>query len=184
MKQSKNDVAKFATFMKAFEINCSVKKITRDQLTLYFTALKLFSMAEVEKAFIKVMYEWEYTKMPPVAVFIKAVGNQPLLEDAAQIQATEVLRQVRMVGAYGTPEFKDPITKHLIGRRFSFKGLCRTLQESEEKWFIKDFIEAYQSFGKNTENLLIETPEELKQITSNLFKSTEKEIGWSNTGKE
>ncbi|MCK5605966.1 hypothetical protein KAR91_28975 [Candidatus Pacearchaeota archaeon] len=173
MKTSQNDISKFAIFMRAFEINCSVPKITKDQLNLYFTALKQFSMAEVVKAFTKVLNEWEYTKMPPVAVFIKAISNQPLLEDLAQIQATEVLKQVRILGAYGTPEFKDPITKHLIKIRFHFKGLCLNMRESEEKWFIKDFVEAYQSFSRNTENLLIETPEELKQITNNLFESVE-----------
>jgi len=47
------------------------------------------------------------------------------------------------------------------------------MKESEEKWFVKDFVKAYQSFGKNKENLLIETPEELKTITDNMFERIE-----------
>jgi len=107
MKENDKTIAKFVTFMKAFEINCSVDEITKDQINLYFTAFKPFSISEVEKAFSKVMYTWEYTKMPPIGIFIRAIDQGPLLEDAAQIQAAEVLRQVRMVGAYGAPEFKD-----------------------------------------------------------------------------
>ncbi len=172
MKEDKKEVAEFATFMRAFQINCSVKEITKDQLNLYFSALKQFSMSEVKTAFQRVMYDWIYTKMPPVGVFIKAIEkNQPQLEDVAEIQGTEVLSQIRQCGYYNTPEFKDPVTAHLMSHRFNFKNLCRTLWADQEKWFVKEFIQAYQAIDRNKENLSIEAPAELKQITDNLFES-------------
>jgi len=89
MKESKNNLAKFATFMKAFEINCDTKERTKEQISLYFTAFKPFPIEEVEKAFSRVMYDWIYNKFPLIGVFMKAIErDQPLLEDIAEIQAS------------------------------------------------------------------------------------------------
>ncbi|MBW2178801.1 MAG: hypothetical protein JRG81_00270 [Deltaproteobacteria bacterium] len=185
MRQSKNDVAKFATFMKAFEINCSVPEITKDQLNLYFTVLKQFPMEEVAKAFTKVMYDWIYNRMPAVGVFVKAIeSQQPAIEALAAIQATEVLCQIRQRGASWQPNFDDKITTWLMEKRFPWSALCSNMKESEEKWFVKDFIEAYRVVSNNKTDLLItDSPEKLTQITNNLFKDTEKEIGWTHTKK-
>ena len=59
MKTSASNLTEFSTFMKAFEINCSIESITKDQINLYFTAFKPFPMAEVKTAFQKVLYNWE-----------------------------------------------------------------------------------------------------------------------------
>ena len=183
MKESKPNLAKFATFMKAFEINCSVERITKDQLNLYFSVLKPYSISEVETAFARVMHSWQYNKLPTVGVFIKAIeDDRPLLEDQAEIQAAEVIKQMHVCGGYGTPTFTDPVTRELMKHRFVLSTLCRTMKDGEETWFVKDFVRAYQAFDKNREALLIEAPKELKQIVSNLFKDTEKEIGWNHTG--
>lgn len=174
MKDSEDNLAKFTTFMKAFGVNCSIKEITKDQVNLYFTAFKAFPISEVEKAFSRVMYDWIYNRFPPVGVFMKAIEkDQPLLEDVAEIQASEVLSQIRQCGYYQTPEFKDPVTAHLMSHRFNFQSLCKTLNEDEEKWFVKDFTKAYQAVDRNKENLLIEISPELKQITDNLFERIE-----------
>ena len=46
------------------------------------------------------------------------------------------------------------------------------MKESEIKWFVKEFIQAYQAFDRNKENLLIgDIPSKLKKLTNNLFKS-------------
>lgn len=173
MKESKNNLAKFAIIMKALGTSCGVE-ITKNQINIYFTAFKQLSMIEVEKAFSRVMYTWIYNKFPPVGVFMKAIEeSQPLLEDLADIQASEVLNQIRQCGYYKIPEFKDPVTAHLMSHRFNFQSLCKTLNESEEKWFVKDFVKAYQSVDRNKENLLIEITPELKQITDNLFERIE-----------
>jgi len=172
MKESKDNLAKFAIMMKTMGTNCNVE-ITKNQINIYFTAFKSFSLSEVEKAFSRVMYSWEYANaFPPVGVFMKSVEkDQPLLEDCAEIQASEVLSQIRQCGYYKTPDFSDPVTAHLMSHRFNFQSLCKTLNENEEKWFVKDFTKAYQAVDRNKENLLIEITPELKQITDNLFES-------------
>jgi len=173
MKDSKDNLAKFAIMMNTLGTNCSVE-ITKNQINIYFTALKSFSLSEVEKSFSRVMYSWVYNRFPPVGVFMKAIEeSQSLLEDLAEIQASEVLSQVRQYGYYQTPEFNDPVTAHLMSHRFNFQGLCKTLNEGEEKWFVKDFVKAYQGVDRNKENLLIEITPELKQITDNLFEGIE-----------
>ena len=174
MKTSKNNLAKFATFMKAFEINCDVKERTKEQINFYFTVFRPFPISEVEKAFSRVLHDWIYNRFPPVGVFMKAIEKeQPLLEDIAEIQAAEVIKQMQLHGIYGTPEFKDPITKELTKHRFVLATLCRTMKDGDEKWFVKEFIKAYKAFERNKENLLIEIPPELKQITDNLFEKIE-----------
>ena len=174
MKTSKSNLAKFATFMKAFEINCGVEERTKEQINFYFTAFKPFPISEVEKAFSRVMYDWIYNRFPTVGVFMKALKeDQPLLEDLAEIQAAEVIKQMQLHGIYGTPEFKDPITKELTKHRFVLATLCRTMKDGDEKWFVKEFVRAYKAFERNKENLLIEIPPELKQITDNLFERIE-----------
>lgn len=170
MKESKANLAKFAIIMKMFGVNCGVEEITKNQINVYFTAFKPFPIAGVEKAFSRVMYDWIYNKFPPVGVFMKAMEkDQPLLEDIAEIQATEVIKQMQLHGIYGTPEFKDPITKELTKHRFVLATLCRTMKDGDEKWFVKEFVRAYKAFERNKKNLLIEIPPELKQITDNLF---------------
>ena len=165
------DKIKFAQIMRGFEINCS-DKITKEQLDFYFKNLKQFSFPEIDMAAKKVLYSWQYNKMPTIGVFIKALEKeQPLLEDIAEIQATEVLKQMQICGGYGTPEFTDPVTVELMKNRFNFSNLCRTMKEGEEKWFVKEFIQAYQAFDRNKEDLQIEAPEELKKIADNMFKS-------------
>ena len=173
MKESKANLSKFAKIMKTFGVNCSVE-ITRDQINVYFIAFKSFTMSEAEKAFSRVMYGWIYNRFPTVGVFMKAIReDQPLLEDLAEIQASEVLSQIRQCGYYQTPDFKDPVTAHLMSHRFNFQGLCKTLNEDQEKWFVKDFVRAYQSVDRNKENLMIEITPELKQITDSLFERIE-----------
>ena len=166
------DKIKFANIMRGFEINCS-DKITKEQLDFYFTNLKQFPFSEMELAFKKVLYKWEYNKMPTIGVFIKVLGkSQPLIEDIAEIQATEVLKQMQECGYCNTPKFTDPVTIELMKHRFNFISLCKTMKESEIKWFVKEFIQAYQAFDRNKENSLIgDIPSELKKITNNLFKS-------------
>lgn len=182
MEESKNNLAKFAIMMKVHGVNCSVE-ITKDVIDVYFTAFKKFPLSEVEEAFSNVLYTWTYLKFPTVGVFLRAIeSQQPSVEDRAEIQATEVLNQVRTVGSYGSPKFNDRITTWLIERRFPWSNLCSTMQESEEKWFIKDFIQAYRSVNNNKKDLLItDAPKKLTKITDNLFKDIEKEIGWTRT---
>lgn len=166
-----SDKTEFSIIMRAFEVNCSVKKITKDQLRLYFNAFKMFPISEIKEAFQKVMYDWIYPgKMPPVGVFSKALKkNQPLLEDQAEIQAAEVLNLIRTVGAYGNPVYLNPITKKIMSRRFNFTDLCKTLNVENETWFIKNFKEAYcaesEGFG------LLSGPKKFKELTSDMFES-------------
>jgi len=174
MKETKNEMAEFSKMIRAFEINCSVPEITKDQLMLYFNAFKSYPLNTVKEAFSKVLYEWKYNKMPTIGVFIKFIqGNQPEIEDQAEIQAAEVLKQMHICGSYGTPEFNDPITRELMKHRFNLPNMCRSMKEGEEKWFVKEFVQAYKAFGRNKENLLIDPPPELKKIANNLFERIE-----------
>ena len=108
---------------------------------------------------------------PPVAIFIEAIqGKAPEIEDKATNEAMKVLNAIRIYGYYNKPKFDDIITRSLVDRRFNWQTLCSTMKEDQEKWFIKDFVEAYTSF--NTEKQVLindDTPEKLKEITEDMF---------------
>ncbi|OEU68483.1 MAG: hypothetical protein BBJ57_07335 [Desulfobacterales bacterium PC51MH44] len=173
MNQSKNEKVEFLKLMKAFEINCSVAEITKDQLKLYFEAFKPYSLNVVKEAFSKVLYTWKYNKMPTVGVFMDEISTGPTIEAQAELQATDVLKQVNEIGTYGQPKFNDSTTIWLMQNRFNFKSLCLTIRQSDEKWFIKEFVQAYLYVKDSDQSLLSGAPKEIKQIAVNLFKGME-----------
>lgn len=87
-----------------------------------------------------------YGRMPTYAELMEAPQNR--IADNAEIQATLVISQI----GNDYPIFTDPITKHLMSTRWNWNRWPKEVLESELKWFIKEFKEAYLSVSK-TERL-------------------------------
>lgn len=148
------------------------KELNKPLLQLYTEALMEYPIEKIRGACAVSIKTLKF--FPKIAEIIELIGLSNLqIEETAETQATKVLEQIRTAGYYGAPEFKDPITKHLMSGRFNFKGLCQSLTYTEEKWFVRNFVQSYRAFDRNKEYLLTETPEELKQITDNLFEGVE-----------
>ena len=147
------------------------KGLNKELLNIYYDILKEYPLKSVKTACRKAIEICKFfPKISEIINFIKE--EQPQIKDLAEIQATEVLKQMQECGYCNTPKFTDPVTIELMKHRFNFVSLCKTMKESEIKWFVKEFIQAYQAFNRNRENLLIEEmPSKLKKITNNLFES-------------
>lgn len=155
--------------------------ITKEGMAMRFDMLKQFSIQQVDQAAKKIIMVRKYTKMPPVAEFIEAIqGNhQNQIEERAEIQATVVLERLRNFEAYEIAPglwsnnekphtFEDPVTQFLMTKRWPFLNWKASLLESEVKWWVKEFKEAYRAFSGSETPLQIEAPEELKQLVANI----------------
>jgi hypothetical protein len=140
----KQDEVRFAEIMIGLAENFSAQMSTPG-LVMRFEAMKEFSIDEIASAATKLVKTRTMMGMPTVAEFIVAMGLQaPAVTDAANEQATAVMKQIRDLGSYRTPVFDDPITKSLMASRWSWAAVC-SMTEAELKWWTKDFVEAYQA---------------------------------------
>lgn len=160
-----NDKARFTAIMAGMADNFR-DTITREGLKLRFNVLKMFSVEQIEQAAFKIMATRKYTKMPTVAEFIEAIKGGGV-EDVAEVQAGVVIGQIRAVGAYGSPEFDDPITQGLFISRFNWGDLCR-MTDRELTWFIRDFKAAYLAYDKAHGLIFIDGSKELKQLAAGI----------------
>lgn len=142
---NQHDKIRFTAAMKALAVNASVE-ITKDTLRLYFEALKDFDISEIEAGTHKLLLEWEYNRMPPLAVIVKAInGAQPRIEDLALVEANKILDHVRQHGATRWPELSDPVTRRLMTTRWYYPRWAANCIESENHWWVRQFCEAYRA---------------------------------------
>jgi len=148
--------------------------ITPEGMAFRFSALKQFSIEQIEAAALKIVYARKYTKMPPVAEFVEAInGNvSDHIEDAAEVQVSLVLKLMKEhpyfidVQAIDVmtdkmviktikntpPVFEDPITQNLMTNRWPFNSWRENILVDEIKWWTKEFKEAYKSFSRESMN--------------------------------
>ena len=159
---NQSDKIRFTAAMKALAVNASVE-ITKDTLRLYFEALKDFDISEIETGTHKLLLEWEYNRMPPLSALVKKIqGEQPKIEDRALVEANKILDHLRLYGATKWPEMSDPITRQLMSTRWHYLKWAGQVVESELKWWVKEFVEAYQS--TNAVNPALEIPEQIRPL--------------------
>ena len=82
-------------------------------------------------------------------------GRESKAEDTASAQVNEIMRQVRELGYYRTPNFSDPITADLMDSRWTWKAVC-SMTETEHKWFAKEFVDTYLSY-RNQKRLMTDS---------------------------
>ena len=138
---------------KFFEIMCGLAEnfsatVTDAGLEIRFKALKKYAIEEIEAAALEILYTRQYTTVPTVADFVHAIEGNP--DDIAMIEAVNVLKAVKELGAGKSVKFNDPITGAVVHKSFGgWLKLCSELKEDEEQWFVKDFMKAYQTFRRN-----------------------------------
>ena len=101
---------------------------------------------QVEKALEKVVVSCKFFPKP-VEIIELISGGTGKIEDIAQVQADLVINTIRKIGSYQSVEFKDPVTTAVIQQSFGgWIKMCLELMEPSEKWFRKDFANAYQVY--------------------------------------
>jgi hypothetical protein len=98
-----------------------------------------------------------YGRLPLYGELLKAIkGEQPKIEDRALVEANKILDHLRLHGAGVWPEMSDPITRQLMTTRWHYPTWAAQCVESENHWWVKEFVEAYRS--TNAVNPALEIP--------------------------
>jgi len=159
---NQHDKIRFTAAMKALAVSASVE-ITRDTLRLYFEKFKGFDISEIEAGTDKLLSEWEQHRMPPPSAILKAIrGAQPKIEDRALVEANKILDHLRLHGAGVWPDLSDPITRQLMSTRWHYPTWAAQCVESENHWWVKEFVEAYRS--TNAVNPALEIPDRVRPL--------------------
>lgn len=145
-------------------------ELTKRKLDVYWELLKDYSNDQFSKSMTYIIRSSNFFPRP--AQIIKSIEPAPIsIEDKALEQANSIIEHVKAYGSSFFPPINDPITKHLMTRRWPYQNWAANLIESEEQWWVKQFCEAYRAFN-NTEGVKkIEAPKEIREIANNLFES-------------
>jgi len=165
-----SDKIRFAQIMAGMADNFR-DSVTKEGMAMRFEMLSDYSIHQIETAAKKILQTRKYTKMPPVAEFIEAINGKSIpVEMIAEEQWGEVIRQMREVGSWGEPVFKDKTTERLLTIRFHYKDLC-AMTTHELSFVRKEFISAYvaKSNCDEKEKIDYHPDTKLRQIAGGLF---------------
>lgn len=170
-----NDKKEFAKLLWMFANDAGVE-ISKEQLSIKFETLKHFSIKEISMAANHLLHYREKTwpALPAISEFTKVIDAQGpngiSIDEKAEMQAVEVLKQLKYEGSNWDVKFEDKITQSIMTDRWSYHNWAQNVLESELKWWKKDFIILYKSYAKHeSAGLLIEAPGG-KMISSNKLK--------------
>jgi len=125
---------------------------------------------QIKSAAINILRTRKISKMPTLAEFLEAVNGS--FDSAAQAQADVVVDVLRSQGSHQAITFSDPITQHLMSRRWPYKQWASSVLEKELVWWRKDFVEAYKDLARNPSSLQqskqIAASPEIKKIAGSI----------------
>lgn len=147
---NKTDKKRFA---QAFGTLCTVfgKENSSILSGAYFSILEQLEISQVEKAISKAAATLRFFPKPVELIELSSRG-QPKIEDQAIVQASEILAHLQRWGACRSPTIEDPITMHLMTRRWPYSNWAKNVLESELKWWEKEFCEAYRAYSETETN--------------------------------
>ena len=164
------DHKEFAGLMKAMAINAGVE-LEKGTLMLYYETFKnIATIDEFREACKRVLMTWKYSRLPPIAVILENIGDKPQqIEHKAVVEANRILAHLKEWGSRKWPVLDDPVTKYLMTRRWYYPSWSQNLLESEEKWWVKEFVEAYQAHSAADDALQLEdVPDRIKPLIENI----------------
>ena len=127
------------------------RKMTKNQLVLYFASLSEYELNKVNSAINAHVKDPDCgTFMPKPADIIKQITGTAkdlklAIESNALMQWSCVIAAIRGVGSYQTPNFKDAITSAVVST-MNWVELCSMTTE-QLKWAEKSFVRTYQDYS-------------------------------------
>jgi hypothetical protein len=164
---TRNEKKQFAEIMVGVAVMFNAD-LTKQQLEIWFRLLEDYSLEEIQHAASIILETRKYHGMPTPKEFkecLPGATTQVQLEYNPHAQADIILNHLRLNGASVWPKFTDGITRHLMTTRWYYPRWASQITESETKWWIKEFInayECYQAAGGHPDAL--EAPVEIKQL--------------------
>ena len=135
-------------FASAFQTMCEIfdKKNTKIMVAGYFTALEPFPIIKVEAAISQAIKTCRFFPKPVELIDLIPNGKPPRLESRAEIEADKIICHFRRYGSSREPKHSDPVTEHLMTKRWPYANWSREVLESALVWWKKDFITAYLAY--------------------------------------
>ena len=159
---------------EAFVCLCELfeKEITPVLGKIYFKVFANYSAREITGAISKAIHICKFFPKPAELIeFISGVntGNKKI-EEKAIIQANIIIGHLNNHGVSKIPQLDDPVSKWLMHNRWPYLSWASRILESELKWWIKEFKEAYSSISTNSgkEILKIEINPDIKKLIQNI----------------
>lgn len=177
---NRNDRIRFATIMKALEINFSANMgDTVEQrevvIRLYMQALADFSAEEIEAAAKTILLTRKYKQLPTIAEFIEAIrGPELSIEARALVASNVVIEALRTHDSRTntTPDFTgDPITQYLMSQIWPFHEWKLSVKTDDHKWWRKEFVAVYKACVLKREKKLMTGPARYKKLSNPIFES-------------
>jgi len=169
------DETKFKEFMAGL---CELfdKKISTVLTSMYWKALETVSDKEAEKGFSLAFTKCEF--FPKPVELLALMNNKPAVEDLALTVAHDIVSHLKIYGLTKLPNLSgDDIAIHLMTKRWPYKAWASEVLESELKWWVKEFSEAYRAYTETEAPIQIEAPRKVKELTENMFEPTEQTGG-------
>ncbi|MBF0469461.1 MAG: hypothetical protein HQK61_11355 [Desulfamplus sp.] len=131
--------------MAALAENYQSAQISEIGLRLRFEALREFTLDQISTAVTLLVKTRKNSFMPTTAEIVEAItgGGTLSIEQKAEIEAGKVIAHVRTYGRSRAPRFDDPVTGYLMEKKWSYLSWVARLEESELKWWEKDFVRSY-----------------------------------------
>ena len=147
-------------------------ELTANTIELYHQCLEDYHLDLISQAATTHVKTSKW--FPKISELIRLMKpHTPRIESKSTEQAAIVLQAIRSYGYNHEPIWNDPITNYLLKSRFNWKSLCNTLTEEEEKWFVKNFNEAYLATAdiSQVDIKQLDAPEQFKQLAMGMFES-------------
>lgn len=120
------------------------EKMTKAMLSMWFEALRGYSVEAVGDALTRHMRDQETGRfMPKIADLLKWLEGDP--EDLAREGWKSAIEAVRRVGHWQSVAFDDPLIAETINEIGGWQKLCG-LEHEEMTWAEKDFIKRFASY--------------------------------------
>ena len=145
------------------------KQITPIISKMYWKVLEPFTDEQCRKAFNLVIEKCKF--FPKPAELIEFIVGSPKQikqsqDDKALVIANEIIAHLNISGSRVFPKLDDKIAKYLMTKRWPYYEWASTVLESELKWWIKEFCEAYKSYSAREVPMEIAATEDVKRLVN------------------
>lgn len=118
-------------------------------LQLYQDALQGYPVEDIERAAGVILSTWRYTKMPPVALFLEALGESgpESLTATARIEAAKVI-ELCSDPRGNDARITDPVTRLVLAMRFGGLAGVGHIPTAQLGFFERDFVPLYEDYAR------------------------------------
>lgn len=150
------------------------KSVSKSLMQIYFDTLTDYSIEDVKKGFGKHSLDPKHgTFFPKPADIVRHLEALTInTEDKATLAWNQIMREIRVTGAYGSLKLDDKQAIAAIKAVKSWKDLC-AMPEKDLTWVKKEFIANYAIYENTPVELLPSSLPGLEELQSHKQEASE-----------